>query len=63
MRDNYDLWEQHDRERERELQKLPKCDECGERIQDDYLYEINGELVCIECLDKNHCKHTEDYIE
>jgi formylmethanofuran dehydrogenase subunit E len=51
MLDNYDLWEQHDRERERELQKLPKCDECMEHIQDDHYYVIGGEKICPACLD------------
>lgn len=50
MLDNYDLFEMHDAEQERWLAKLPVCVECGEPIQDDYLYEINGEYVCEDCL-------------
>ena len=46
-----------------ELNKLPKCYECGEPIQDDNCYEINDELICPECLDNNHKKWTEDYTE
>lgn len=48
--DNYDLWEAHDREQEAELEKLPVCDCCGERIQDEYYYDIDGEILCEECL-------------
>lgn len=45
------------------LDKLPKCAECGEPIQDEECFEINGELICPECLKSNHRKWTEDYIE
>lgn len=48
---------------EAELDKLPKCYECGEPIQADECYEINDELICPECLDNNHKKWTEDYTE
>lgn len=48
-------------EREKQLAKRPKCDICGEPIQDDYLYEIQGELICEECLEKHYRKAAEDY--
>ena len=51
MLDNYDLWEQHERERERELQRLPKCWDCDEHIQDDHYYMIDGKPVCPDCLE------------
>lgn len=31
------------------LEKLPKCDFCGEPIQDEYLWEIGGEVYCERC--------------
>lgn len=48
--DNYDLWEAHDKEQERALEKLPVCGECGEPIQDDFAYKIDGEIICEDCL-------------
>lgn len=48
-------------EREKQLKRRPKCDHCKEHIQDDYLYEIQGELICEECLEKHYRKHTEDF--
>lgn len=33
-------------------QSLPTCDECGEKIHDDYYYDINGEILCEDCLKK-----------
>lgn len=52
-----------DAEQQAALNKLPKCSECDEPIQDDCYYEINGECVCPECLDNNHKHWVEDYID
>lgn len=62
MPDNYDLFLRHEAERENELARLPVCEVCGEHIQDDFLYEINDELICESCLNHYHRKHTDDYI-
>ena len=53
----------YDAEKQAELDKRPTCHECGEKIQEDFCYEINGECICERCLNKNHRKHTEDFIE
>ena len=52
----------HDAQQEQALSKLPECSECGERIQDDYLYEINDEVICEDCLNHYYRKAVEDYI-
>ena len=49
-------------EQERELQKLPKCSECGEPIMDDYFYKIGEELYCQDCMDNRFVVWTEDYM-
>lgn len=51
--DNSDLFAAYDADQCRALEKLPVCSECGETVQDEYYYEINGEVVCQECLDNN----------
>lgn len=56
-------FDRYDRQQEEWLNSLPVCDCCGEPIQDDFCYEINGELICTDCLETNHKKCTEDYIE
>lgn len=61
--DNYDRWEAHDAERQRELERLPRCSECDEPITTDALYEINDELICPDCMEKNHRKWVDDYCE
>lgn len=56
----------HDAERERRLIRFPVCACCDERIQDDDLYDFDGELVCPECLPDwltdNYKKRTVNYI-
>ena len=68
--DNYDLWVAHDWEQEKALEKLPKCDWCGEPIQSEYLYKLGNELVCEDCMEE--CResvdcymdnHMDDYFE
>lgn len=55
--------DRHDLEEQRWLEKLPKCAYCNEPIQDDKCYLINDELVCPECLEREHEKRTDDYVE
>jgi formylmethanofuran dehydrogenase subunit E len=50
-------------EQEEELKKLPVCDYCNEPIQDDYLFDLEGDIVCESCMNKHFRKHTEDYME
>lgn len=56
-------FERHDARQRRRLARLPRCSECREPIQDDECYEINGELICEGCLNENHRKRTDDYVE
>lgn len=60
--DNYYLWEEHQREQDELLDSLPKCLECGEPIQQDECYDFDGDLICEDCLKKNHKVWTENYI-
>ena len=60
--DNFDLWEQHDAEQERQLQKLPVCTYCGEPVLDDFLYLINDEIICIGCLNDHFRKDVDEYV-
>ena len=60
--DFFDKWSEHNRQQEEALKKLPECYECGEPIQTEECYEINGELICPGCLEENHRKRTEDYV-
>ena len=61
---DFDAW---DSEREEKMDKLLTCECCGEPLQDDYLYDFDGDLVCEECMldyvRENFRKKTEDYME
>lgn len=61
--DAYDLWEQHERKQQAELDRLPRCSECGEPIQDDECFVWGNEPICLQCLKDNHTKKVEDLIE
>lgn len=53
----------HDAEQQRKLDRLPKCADCGEPVQDDHFYLINDEVICPNCLESNYRKEIEDYVE
>ena len=59
-------FERHDAQQERWLQSRPVCEVCGEHIQDERLYDIDGDLVCEECLkeymDEHYRQSTEKYL-
>ena len=61
--DYNELHDRYDAERQREMDKLPKCDYCGKTIMDDYLYDFDGDLICEDCLNDNFRKRVEDYVE
>lgn len=46
---DHDRWQ---REQERLAAQLPECDHCGKPV-DDYYYNINGEIICEDCLSEN----------
>ena len=49
--DNYDIYEAHERQVERRISRLPKCNRCGEPITSEYAYDVDG-LWCERCFDE-----------
>ena len=62
MEDNYSRWEHHDAEQERWLDNLPECCLCNQPIQNERLFDIEGNLYHEECAEDEFRKWTEDYI-
>ena len=62
MDDNYSLWRRHNAEEERWLAKRPVCRICHEPIQDERLFDIEGNLYHEECAESEFKKWTENYI-
>ena len=54
--DNYSQWEQHEAAQEKALAERIHCDYCGNPIQDDHHYEINGDILCEKCLNDHFRK-------
>lgn len=59
--DNYSAFEARERQADAWLSRQPKCEECKEAIQDDYLYDVDGCLYCEECMKKLFRKNSENY--
>lgn len=58
--DNYELWDRHERELERRLASRPVCEDCGKPIQDDFYFEVEGDILCEECMHGRYCKDVTD---
>ena len=61
--DYNDLYDAHEAEEERWLEKRPKCECCGEPIYEDTFYDINGEYLCEECMKDRYLVSTDNYID
>ena len=55
-------FERYDAEQQAELDKLPICAECGKPIQSEKCCEIDGGVICEGCLENNHMRWVDDYI-
>ena len=59
--DYNDLHRSYEAEQEKSLARCPICSYCSEPIQDDYLFDIDGELYCEECMKDLFRHSTENY--
>ena len=50
-------------EQEEALERLPICEYCEERIQDEFFYLIGDEIICERCLNEQFRKDVEDYAD
>lgn len=50
-------FERHDRKQSEWLDSLPRCEHCGDPIQDEDYYEIDGAPVHEDCLTDYCNKH------
>lgn len=51
----------YDAEQEKQIEKLPLCVCCGNRVTDDFYYDIDGEILCEECLKDKYRKDVDDF--
>lgn len=52
MGEPYEDFLRKEAEEEKWLKTRPVCAWCGQPIQDEYAYEIDGELVCEVCIEE-----------
>lgn len=61
--DNYSLWEAREAFQEAWRNRQPRCCHCGEHIQDEDLWDFNGNLYHEDCAEAEFKRKTEDYEE
>ena len=54
-------FEMHDRKQEERLERLPLCEECKKRIDEDYYFDIHGEILHEKCAIRRYRRITPDY--
>ena len=50
IEDTYDSTNAHEAEQESRLRRRPVCSQCGDPIQEDEAYNIDGQLWCGYCI-------------
>ena len=61
--DPEDDFDRLDAEQARYEARLPKCEKCKQAIWDDDYYDIEGEILCEDCMKKKYRKNSHDYAE
>lgn len=56
-------FERWDMEQSRQLARCPVCSRCGEPIQEEDLWDFDGDLYHTDCAEIEFKRNTEDYIE
>lgn len=60
--DPLDDFDRLDRKQAEHEARLPVCDECKERIHEEDYYDIDGEILCEECMKRRYRRSTEDLV-
>ena len=45
------------------LKKQPQCEWCDNTITDAHYFDIDGTIICLQCLKQYCLRRTADYIE
>ena len=56
---DFDRW---DREQERRKARLPVCEDCKKRIQDEHYFDVDGEILCEKCMIHRYRRNTDDLV-
>lgn len=61
--DNYDQFVAKEAKEDAWLRSRPFCSHCGRPIQDERLWEINGETYHADCAEELFCRDTEEFAQ
>ena len=61
--DPLDDFELLDRNSVKSQERLPVCNDwrCRKRIDEDYYFRINGEILCTDCMNRRYRYETNNY--
>ena len=59
--DPLDDFDRLDRQQAEYEARLPVCEDCKQPIHDEDYYEIDGEILCEECMKSRYRRSTEEY--
>ena len=54
-------FDRYEREQAEWLESRPVCADCGNPVQDEHYYLIEGEVICPDCLEENYRKEIDDF--
>jgi hypothetical protein len=60
--DPLDDFDRYDRMMASREARLPVCDRCHQRINEDEYFDIEGEILCEDCMRDRYSRSTEDYL-
>lgn len=60
--DPLDDYDRYDRMMAAKEARLPICDKCHQRINEDRYFYIDGEILCEDCMHDEYGRSTEDWL-
>ena len=63
MGDPHDDFDRLDRMQAEAEARLPVCEDCGKRINEDYYFDVGGKILCEDCMNERFRRSTDDFVE
>ena len=60
--DNFDIFCAHEAEKEKQTERYPQCCRCEKHITNDFLFYIECDVYCEECMLDEFRKPTDDFM-
>lgn len=56
-------YDRYDAAMQIKLSRTPKCEDCANHIQDDEYFDVDGTILCGDCMNDRYRKYTDDYMD